>query len=106
MDWHLSVNAPPNKEPPQGDFLPAPSEKNSPPDLGPCLYLGSAGQRCTARSLTNGFCSRHQPDEAGSGERADGPAVSPRRVGAILTILALLWPLLADIVRALIRYFR
>jgi hypothetical protein len=32
--------------------------------------------------------------------------VSPRRLGAILTIMALLWPLLADIVRALIRYFR
>jgi hypothetical protein len=106
MDWDLSVNAPPATEPPQGDFVVAPSEKKAPDDLGPCLYLGPAGQRCSSRATASGFCRRHQPDGILSGTPADTPLVSPRRLGAILTIMALLWPLLADIVRALIRYFR
>src|ERR1700722_19271843 len=33
-----------------------------PADLGPCLYLGPAGQRCDRRAARDGFCSRHQPD--------------------------------------------
>ena len=106
MDWDLSVNAPPAIEQLQDDFLRGPGEKIATLDLGPCLYLGSAGQRCNARATASGFCSRHQPNLAKAGERIDKPAISPRRVGAIFTILALLWPLLADIVRALIRHFR
>ena len=106
MDWDLSVNARPATEPTEGDFVVEPGEKMAAADLGPCLYLGSAGQRCTSRATASGFCRRHQPDVNVPGVPADTPLLSPRRVGAIFTILALLWPLLADIVRALIRYFR
>ena len=106
MDWDLSVNAPPGTEPTEGDFIAAPGEKMTAADLGPCLYLGPAGQRCTSRATASGFCRRHQPDVKSSGAPLDTPMLSPRRVGAIFTILALLWPLLADIVRTLIRYFR
>src|SRR6267143_5161755 len=106
MDWDLSVNAPPATERTEGDFLVAPGEKIAAADLGPCLYLGPAGQRCTSRATAGGFCRRHQSTGDLSGADADTPLLSPRRVGAIFTILALLWPLLADIVRALIRYFR
>src|SRR5216684_4225152 len=100
MDWDLSVNAPPAPELTEGDSVVAPGEIIAAADLGPCLYLGPAGQRCTSRATASGFCRRHQPDVKLSGAPADTPLLSPRRVGAIFTILALLWPLLADIVRA------
>jgi hypothetical protein len=106
MDWDLSVNAPPAMEPAEGDSVVAPGNTAPTADLGPCLYLGSAGQRCTSRATAGGFCRRHQPDANVIGAPVDKPLLSPRRLGAIFTILALLWPLLADIVRALIRYFR
>jgi hypothetical protein len=106
MDWDLSVNAPPATELSQGDFGVTPCEKQPAANQGPCLYLGSAGQRCSSRATARGFCQRHQPDATLTRTPADTPLVSPRRVGAVLTIMALLWPLLADIVRALIRYFR
>lgn len=106
MDWDLSVNARPAAEPLRSGFVAEPGEKPASAELGPCLYLGPAGQRCTSRATASGFCRRHQPDAPLSSASSDTPLVSPRRVGAIFTILALLWPLLADIVRALIRYFR
>jgi hypothetical protein len=106
MDWDLSVNAPPATEPTEGDSIVAPGDTTATVDLGPCLYLGPAGQRCGSRATASGFCRRHQPDADLSAAPVDPPLLSPRRVGAIFTILALLWPLLADIVRAFIRYFR
>ena len=106
MDWDVSVNARPAKEEREGGFPDEPADKPASTDLGPCLYLGPTGQRCNSRATVNGFCRRHQPDAPSSGAPSDTPLASPRRVGAVLTILALLWPLLADIVRALIRYFR
>lgn len=71
-------------------------------DLGPCLYLGPAGQRCSRPAQEGGFCAVHQPEGAAGAK----PAVSPRRVAVIMAILALLWPILADIVRELIHLFR
>jgi hypothetical protein len=106
MDWDLSVNAPPATERAESGLVVAPGEKISAADLGPCLYLGPAGQRCVSRATISGFCHRHQPDASAIREPIDKPLLSPRRLGAIFTILALLWPLLADIVRALMRYFR
>jgi hypothetical protein len=106
MDWDLSVNAPPATERAESGFVVAAGEKIAATDLGPCLYLGPAGQRCISPATTSGFCRRHQPYASAIGEPTDKPLLSPRRLGAIFTILALLWPLLADIVRALIRYFR
>ena len=106
MDPDLSVNAPPATEQPEGDFVASPSDKQAVADLGSCLYLGPRGQRCSNPASASGFCPRHQPDGTFSGTPTATPLVSPRRVGAILTILALLWPLVADIIRALIRLFR
>jgi hypothetical protein len=105
MDWDVSVNAPPAMEPPESDFGIASGGKVAVADLGPCLYLGPAGQRCRNRATASGFCSRHQANANSSGTPADKPLLSPKRVGAILTIIALLWPVLADLVRELIRYF-
>ena len=110
MDWDVSVTAPSAPEPPESDFRNAPGGKQASTDLGPCLYLGPAGQRCPRYATPSGFCPRHQPNADSSstfqGSFADKPLLSPKRVGAILTILALLWPVLADLVRELIRYFR
>jgi hypothetical protein len=73
-------------------------------DQGPCLYLGPAGQRCSRRALQGGFCARHQP---GSGQVAglSVPQISKRAV-ALFGLLAVLWPVLADLVRELIRLLR
>jgi len=71
-------------------------------DLGPCLYLGPAGQRCTRPAQEGGFCAVHQPEGPAGGK----PGATPRRVGVIMAILALLWPILADIVREIIRLLR
>jgi hypothetical protein len=110
MDWDVSVTAPSTPEPPESDFGIAPGGKAGAIDFSPCLYLGPAGQRCPRCATPSGFCARHQPNADSSstfqGSFADKPLLSPKRVGAILTILALLWPVLADLVRELIRYFR
>ena len=68
------------------------------------LYLGPAGQRCSRRAVEGSFCARHQP---GSGQLAglSVPQISKRAV-AILGLLAVLWPVLADLVRELIRLLR
>jgi len=73
-------------------------------DLGPCLYLGPSGQRCNRRAVEGGFCARHQPD-AGRFQGLSIPQVSRRGV-AVIGLLAVLWPVLADIVRELIRLLR
>ena len=106
MDWDVSVNAPPATEPEQDDLVVSDAQKSSAADLGPCLYFGPAGQRCRSRATASGFCPRHRSNANLSTSQADAPLVSPKRVSAILTIVALLWPVLADIVRELIRYFR
>lgn len=110
MDWDLSVNAPIATDPPEQDFLAPDSANQAATDFGPCLYLGPAGQRCGGRAAANGFCRRHQPDsrflKESGGIGPATPLLSPRRVGVIFTILALLWPLLADIIRELIRFLR
>ena len=66
-------------------------------DLGPCLYLGPAGQRCGERAFEGGFCAKHQPG-------ATPPIVaSTKVVAASAGIIGLLWPYLADLVREIIR---
>jgi hypothetical protein len=70
-------------------------------DQGPCLYLGPAGQRCRARALTGGFCARHRSN---TNQREPAVAVSPRKLIAILAAAIALWPILADVVRAILRY--
>ena len=76
------------------------------PDFGPCLYFGPAGQRCDRRALEGGFCSRHQPaDLAGATRSISIPQVTKRTLGAA-GILAVLWPILADLIREIIRLLR
>jgi hypothetical protein len=66
-------------------------------DLGPCLYLGPAGQRCGERAFEGGYCAKHQP--GATPPITDGAKV----VAASIGIIGLLWPYLADLVREIIR---
>jgi hypothetical protein len=71
-------------------------------EQGPCLYFGPRGQRCDRRALENGYCSRHQ---TGAQEEFLRTHV-PRRVVAVLGLLAVMWPLLADLIREILRFLR
>jgi len=70
-------------------------------DQGPCLYLGSHGQRCSRRATHAGFCAIHQPDGITS---AGIPRPSKKLIASLLAIAAVVWPYLADIVREVIRW--
>jgi hypothetical protein len=110
MDRSVSVNVQSDSDPYEFDpgFTPGdiPPEVLVEPsrnlDLGPCLYLGPAGQRCDRRAVEGGFCSRHQPGAIREALRTQ----VPRRTLAVIGVLAVLWPVLADLVRELIRFFR
>jgi hypothetical protein len=78
-------------------------DRGSRGDQGPCLYFGPAGQRCKERALAGGFCARHTSN---TGAREATVAISPRKVIAILAAGIALWPILADVVRAILRYIR
>ena len=69
------------------------------PDQGPCLYLGPKGQRCSDPAIAGGFCAKHDPDAA----KAAAKGVA-RLLGAGIGILAAMWPLLADVIREVIRW--
>jgi len=101
MDWDQSVNADDEIERPVNPPR-SPTARQESASYGPCLYLGPAGQRCSQPATANGFCLRHQPD----GEAPSLPARSSRRIAVVMAILALLWPVLVDLIRALIRLFR
>jgi hypothetical protein len=73
-----------------------PAAKRS--DQGPCLYLGSKGQRCSNPASADGFCAKHQP---GGAKAASGTA---SRLAAGIGILAAMWPVLADLIREVIRW--
>ncbi|MFZ0084599.1 MAG: hypothetical protein WA211_08980 [Candidatus Acidiferrales bacterium] len=66
---------------------------------GPCLYLGPSGQRCSNAATVGGFCTRHQPGEASTVSRG----VS-RLAAAGIGILAVMWPVLADLLREVLRW--
>jgi hypothetical protein len=68
-------------------------------NFGPCLYLGPQGQRCSERALRNGFCGKHQPGVVKAARRT-----SPRVVGAGIGIIAAMWPVVADVLREIIRW--
>jgi len=78
------------------------------PSLGPCLYFGPAGERCDRRAVEDGFCASHQQSRAGwtaASSSLSVPQVTKRAVGAA-GILAVLWPILADLIREIIRLLR
>jgi hypothetical protein len=68
---------------------------------GPCLYFGPQGQRCARPALEGGFCAQHQP---GTTKKAAGRRGLPQIVGAGIGILAAMWPIIFDVVRAVIRW--
>lgn len=75
-------------------------------DQGPCLYFGPAGQRCDRRAIASGYCSKHQPASlSGVQPSLSIPQISKRALGAA-GILAVLWPILFDFIRELLRLFR
>jgi hypothetical protein len=106
MESGLNVNADPETDnsadidPLFFDTLPVSAP--SPGDQGPCLYLGPAGQRCDRRAIEGGFCSRHQP----GGARALSVQQVSRRALGVVGLLAVLWPVLADLIRELVRLLR
>jgi hypothetical protein len=71
-------------------------------DLGPCLYLGPAGQRCDRCATRNGFCQRHQPGAS----VISAPFFTPKKLAAFLIALAMLWPELTRFLSALARLLR
>ncbi len=78
------------------------SNRTLPADLGPCLYLGPAGQRCDRRATRDGFCQRHQPDAP----TASTPFFTPKKLAAFLIALAMLWPEITRFLSALARLLR
>jgi hypothetical protein len=73
-----------------------------PVDQGPCLHFGPAGERCSRRAVEGGFCERHQ---IGGGQALSVQQISRRALAAI-GVIAMLWPVLADLIRELIRLLR
>lgn len=76
------------------------SYETSDSDHGPCLYLGQSGQRCNRLAVEGGFCELHQP-----GATVRRLVTKPSRVlAAILGILGVLWPIVADFVHEISRW--
>jgi hypothetical protein len=76
-----------------------PANRAQSKDLGPCLYLGPLGQRCTKSALEGGFCALHSPHSSA--------AITPNRrraLAALAAIVGILWPYVDDVVREIIRW--
>jgi hypothetical protein len=105
----------------------ASADRKNSGDQGPCLYFGPQGQRCDRPAIANGFCRRHLPAQLEQSARfgATSPAqpgvASPNskpyagvafpgskpfaRIVAIgIAIFAALWPVIADLLREIIRW--
>jgi|ERR1700722_6416620 len=93
----------PQELPSSDDLFPAAvrSQETQPRLHGCCLYFGPSGERCSRPAGEGGFCPRHQ---------ADGPAADSNSrpiLGRVMTgfgILALILPILLDVLRALARW--
>src|SRR5215469_5673372 len=66
---------------------------------GNCLYFGLAGERCDRPAAESGFCREH----SGNREEAD-PRKPGRILAAVMAILALLWPVIGDVVQFIMRW--
>ncbi len=75
-------------------------QSDSNADQGPCLYLGPRGQRCGRRAVTGGFCAIHQPGAISLPK----VGVSKKTLAAIAAIAGGLWPLIADLMREIMRW--
>lgn len=79
----------------------APARGSSGGTHGTCLYFGPAGQRCDRPAGESGFCPAHLGNM-----QAKIPAKSGRIIAAVMAILALLWPVLGDVVQFIMRWIR
>jgi hypothetical protein len=78
-------------------------------DEGPCLYLGPAGQRCDRRATRGCFCAAHQPKASNllaPQSIFSTFTLTPKKIAAFFSALAMLWPEIAKALSALIRLFR
>jgi hypothetical protein len=81
--------------------LPVNTPNESSRAYGPCLYLGPGGERCGEPARENGFCGRHDPEGTQPAEKAP-----TRRIWAVLATLAVLWPVLVDVIREILKWLK
>jgi hypothetical protein len=111
LSWKLSANSQGGEAPAEPESL---GDAEEPPELaealesepgvsyGPCLYLGSSGERCGSLALSGGYCAKHHPDE-----EKRWPGRSYRRVLlASIALLAILWPYFQDALQLIVRLVR
>ena len=119
MDWRETVNAKneivergPHPGDP-GESLPGtwgepewplagPGKKASPAAKRPCLYIGTLGQRCDQPATRGDFCSRHSAPDP----EAPSDTKIAKRAIAVGGVIAVLWPIIVDLLRALLRLLR
>jgi hypothetical protein len=58
--------------------------------------LGAGGERCYRPATLGGFCEKHDPER-----ESRSPQSLARLAAALLLLWALLWPVIADVVREL-----
>ena len=91
----LELELPEGMEP-EGDLAQPPGNSN----YGPCLHLGTRGERCARPALEVGYCAKHHPNPA-----LRSPARPYARVlFATFAIVMIDWPYVADLVHDLIRW--
>ena len=108
MERHLNVNAAAEEEAwePTEDVLEANRDvsedtftgSSTPPALGPCLYLGPSGERCGAAAVEDCYCARHVP-----GAKLL-PVNATKALVAGAAVVAILWPIFADLYREILRF--
>jgi hypothetical protein len=70
-----------------------------------CLYFGPSGERCYRPALNNGFCARHQDNPSPTALRDEARART-KKAAAAAGIIAVIWPLIEELLRQLFRFFR
>jgi hypothetical protein len=75
-------------------------EAKSQGSLGPCLYLGPAGQRCARTAIEGGYCRKHHADP----ELRSAGRDYTRVLVATVALAIVIWPYIADLVRDLVRW--
>lgn len=68
----------------------------------PCLYIGASGERCNQPAMRGDFCSRHSAPDP----EAPTESKIAKRAIAVGGVLAVLWPFIVDLIRALLRLLR
>ena len=68
----------------------------------PCLYIGRSGERCSRPAVRGDFCSRH----AASDPEAPSEAAVVKRLIGVAGVIVVLWPIIVDLVREILRLLR